>query len=108
MNRGGSKMTATDKRTWQGAVARLFGPAVWALNRLRYAPKFLVLGLLLAVPFSYVTMLQYQGVTHDIAFNHGEVVGVRYLTPVKSLMDALQRHRLYAAAVVSDPSFKPQ
>jgi methyl-accepting chemotaxis protein len=101
-------MTASEKRGFGRMVEGLFRPAIWALNRLRYAPKFLLLGLLLAVPFAYVTYLQYQGTAHDIQFNDYESKGVVYLTPVKNFYDAVQRHRLYSAAASVDPSFRGQ
>jgi methyl-accepting chemotaxis protein len=101
-------MTASEKQGFGGKVLGLFRPAIWGLNRLRYAPKFLVLGLLVAIPFAYVTYLQYQGTTHDIQFNRYESIGVEYLTPVKGFYDAVQRHRLYSAAASLDATFKPQ
>ena len=97
-------MTATSSPGAVAIVRRAFTPATWLLNRLRYAPKFILIGLVFFLPFAYVSYLQFQGTSADVEFNQAEREGVSYLAPTTSYLYALQRHRLFAAAAAAgDP-----
>lgn len=91
-------MTSNKSTGVATVVRKAFAPATWLLNRIRYAPKFVLIGLIFLVPFSYVSFLQFRGTTADVEFNSYERDGVAYVAPATSYLYALQRHRLFAVA----------
>ena len=78
----------------------LFAPAIWVMNRLRYAWKFVLMGLLLLLPFGWVVNLQYTQATTVIAFNQGEHNGVVYIAAARDLLKLVGRHRLLMSAIL--------
>ncbi|MFN0247061.1 MAG: methyl-accepting chemotaxis protein [Kofleriaceae bacterium] len=85
--------------TRNSSPARIaFAPAILVLNRLRYAAKFALIGLLVLLPFGVVTFLQYRGATKQIEFNSAEAEGVAYLRELNSLLEAQQRYWILLAA----------
>ena len=82
----------------QSMVERVFGPAAHALERLRYAPKFAVMGAIFFLPVAVLGFLQYNGETVQYQFNMKETIGVSYVGASARLLGALQRHRLAIAA----------
>ena len=86
----------------------LFLPAIAAMNRMNFVMKFLFIGLLLLLPFAYVTHLMMRESEKQIVFNQKESYGVGYITPGFRLLSHLQDCRSYSAAVLSgDASFAP-
>jgi methyl-accepting chemotaxis protein len=84
------------------AVWRLpFRPAIGLMNRLRYAYKFILIGVILLAPVAYVARLQYKGSTEQLDFNAKEIVGDEYISPAKDLLAAMQRHRVLSVAVLT-------
>lgn len=79
-------------------VEQVFGPAAHALERLRYGPKFAVMGAIVFVPVAVLGSLQYRGETSQYQFNMKETIGVSYVQAAERLLGALQRHRLALAA----------
>ena len=94
-------MTETKEAGPRALLGKVFVPATWALNRMGYGLKFLLIGFIFLVPFAYVSFLQYQGSTRDVEFNQAEHDGVVYVAPVQNLLYAIQRHRLFAAAIAA-------
>ncbi|HRC57649.1 MAG TPA: methyl-accepting chemotaxis protein [Kofleriaceae bacterium] len=83
-----------------GRASRIvFAPATFLLNRLRFAYKFLAIGILVLVPFAFVAYLQYGGVTKDIDMDEREREGTRYLVALTAFQEAQLRHWVLAAAV---------
>src|SRR3954471_6545825 len=82
-----------------------FLPAITLMNRLRYAYKFILIGVFLLAPVGYVARLQYKGSTEQLDFNAKEQIGDQYITPAKDLLHAIQRHRILAVAVQSNLPF---
>lgn len=79
----------------------IFAPAVQVMNRLKYAGKFLVVGVLLLIP-TIVVMSQYLGgVNYDIQFSEDELYGLEYNAPVLQLLQSIQNHGVYAHLVLS-------
>jgi methyl-accepting chemotaxis protein len=91
---------AFDRARGQG-VRSLFAPAIWAMNRLRYAQKFVLIGTVIFVPFALVTWLQGQGSIKQEVFNQKESWGVAYISPLKDFLRYVQRSRLLAATVAT-------
>lgn len=89
----------SNKSSGIGAVIRkAFIPATWVLDRLRYGRKFVLIGLVFLLPFSYVGYLQFKASSHDVEFNRKEQVGVAYIQPTLSYLYSVQRHRVFVAA----------
>jgi methyl-accepting chemotaxis protein len=83
-----------------GQLWRLpFQPATTLMNRLRYAYKFIFIGIILLAPVAYVARLQYKGSTEQLDFNAKEQLGDEYISPAKELLHSLQRRRVLAVAV---------
>lgn len=76
-------------------------PATWLLNRLKFLPKFALIGLVLLAPAIGVAYLQYSAASESIDFNAGERVGMRYLDPLHDYIGAQQRHWVLAVARAS-------
>jgi methyl-accepting chemotaxis protein len=83
-----------------GAV-RLTRPAAQFIGRLRYAQKFLLIGLVMVVPLVWVAV-SYVGVQNSgISFASDEQVGVAYLAPATTLLGAIVTARTTAVEVAS-------
>jgi hypothetical protein len=61
-------MTAIGPTTARGLGNVVFFPAIWLMDRLRYASKFVLIGALLLLPFGWVARLQYRQASKDIDF----------------------------------------
>jgi len=87
------------------ACAPLFGPAAALIGRLRYAHKFVVVGLVLLIPLGFVATA-YVGLQRDqIAFSAKERSGVAYLAPLVDLAArvAQSRHAAVGGEAAADP-----
>jgi len=73
-------------------------PATWVLSRLRFLPKFGLIGLIILIPQLLVAWLQYSGATDSIVFNRSEHLGMVYLEPLHDYVNAQQRHWVAAVA----------
>ncbi|MFN8094166.1 MAG: methyl-accepting chemotaxis protein [Vicinamibacteria bacterium] len=93
--------TETTRAGGRGPAGLVLGPAVALMNRLSYARKFALIGLLLLTPFAVVSYLQISLATERIDFNQKESYGVAYITPLREMLRQVQLHRLYTAAVLS-------
>jgi PAS domain S-box-containing protein len=70
-----------------------FGPAVALLNRLTYPRKFVLIGLLSALPLGLVTFFLVSELNERIAFSSKEQLGNEYLRPLQKLSSDLRDHR---------------
>ncbi|CAH1215842.1 hypothetical protein PAECIP111893_04040 [Paenibacillus plantiphilus] len=63
------------------------------IRRLRYAYKFIVIGLLIFIPMVVMSYM-YQGQSSDlISFNTKERLGVEYIAPLQQLITKMQQNR---------------
>ncbi|MGP0048424.1 MAG: methyl-accepting chemotaxis protein [Solirubrobacteraceae bacterium] len=77
-------------------VEQLLAPAVRLIGRLRYAQKFVLIGLVMVVPLAWVVKA-YLGVqSQGTAFAAQERVGLVYLRPATDLLAALVNARAVA------------
>jgi diguanylate cyclase (GGDEF)-like protein len=82
------------------AFGALFGPATAFIGRLRYAQKFVVVGLVLLIPLGFVATA-YVGLQHDQStFSAKERGGVAYMAPLVALTAGVAQAR--HATVVAD------
>ncbi len=75
-------------------MQRLFGPASSLLGRLRFAQKFLVVGLVLAVPLAVVAFAYARAQQTSIASSDTERIGLTAMAPIIQLAEdvAVARH----------------
>ena len=87
-------MTSRDRRVAFAA----FRPAAALVGRLRYAQKFVVVGLVLLVPLGLVSQAYVGGQQSQIAFSVKERTGIAFMTPLLVLTGDLAeaRHRAVA------------
>ena len=98
---------ATVRQAGGGPLQIFFYPAIWLMNRLRYARKFILIGILLLIPFGWVANLQYKTATTFMDFNEGEHQGVVYIAHTRDLLKLVGRHRLLMSAILSgQPSYR--
>ena len=84
------------------AFGPLFGPAAALIGRLRYAQKFVVVGLVLLIPLGFVATA-YVGLQRDqIAFSAKERNGVAYMAPLVELTARVAQGR--HATLIADGS----
>jgi diguanylate cyclase (GGDEF)-like protein len=77
----------------------LFAPAARLVGRLRYAQKFVVVGLVLMVPLGFVAGAYVDLQRHMVAFSSAELQGIEYMTPLVNLTARVveERHRSVTA-----------
>ena len=78
-------------------MSRLLAPAVLLMRRLRYAPKFLLLSLLIAVPLGVLTTLWLTEIGRRLDDARQELRGVTYLTGLRGLLEPLAEAETRAA-----------
>src|SRR3954453_14937420 len=79
----------------------LFRPATALMNRLTYARKFVLIGVILLAPLAILLRLQYRGTSDSLEFNAAESVGIAYIQPLKELLFSVQKRRVLGAAIQS-------
>jgi signal transduction histidine kinase len=75
----------------------IFAPAMAVMNRLSYGRKFVLIGMLLAIPGAALLSLQLSSAEQAIDFGRRERSGVAYLEPLWSALYTLERHRILDA-----------
>src|SRR5512142_829187 len=91
-------------KTRNRSTATLFRPAAALIGRLRYAQKFVVVGLVLLVPLGFVVRA-YVGLQHDqITATSRERDAARYLRPLVDLLADLVQARHMAVTRGHDDS----
>src|SRR6185436_15348569 len=79
------------------------------MDRLRYGTKFIVIGVIVAVPFFALLYLQSATTSERIDFAEGERDGIEYIAAAKDFYYQVQRRRIVAIAEVAlegDTSYK--
>ncbi len=101
---------ASSKRERQvTAMKRIFRPAMALLNRLKYAQKFAVIGIILLIPMVVMLFLLLQEQNSQIKELQLEQSGADYNSEVKAFLTHVQQHRGMASAFLNgDKSFEDQ
>lgn len=73
-------------------------PATFVLSKLRFLPKFALIGALLLAPQLFVARLQYNAATVSLEFARYEHYGVMYLEPLHKYLNRQRRHWLASVA----------
>jgi methyl-accepting chemotaxis protein len=95
-------LEAVSKRVQQG-----FRPAERFVGRLRYAQKFLLIGLVMMVPLAWVVKSYISAQNHGTAFADSESVGVTYLRPATNLLFQVVRARALAVRMAAHEAGRP-
>ena len=74
-------------------VQKFFSPASTLMNRLGFASKIGVIGILFMVPIVGITTVLFNKYGVDIEFARQERAGVTMVKPVRQLLQELQSHR---------------
>jgi methyl-accepting chemotaxis protein len=82
-------------------IQRAFGPAANLLARLKYAQKFMLIGLVLIAPLGFVVKTYLDQQSTQIAFSAKERVGVVYVRPATELLARLVAARGLALQVAA-------
>ncbi|MBC8098555.1 MAG: response regulator [Armatimonadetes bacterium] len=69
-----------------------YRPAVFVMNRLRYWQKFLLIGIVLSLPFALAITQYVMQINNDIEMARNEQDGLRYLTPLTTFLRHLHQH----------------
>ena len=77
----------------------IFAPAIWIMNHLAYAWKFILMSVLFLTPFAYVTYLQIDAADVQYVFNYKEHEGVDYIKPGFRMLKHAQLMRTYSSAI---------
>jgi methyl-accepting chemotaxis protein len=82
-------------------IQRTFAPAANLMARLKYAQKFLLVGLVLVATLAFVVKTYLDQQSTQIAFSAKERVGVVYVKPVTALLAQLVAARAVAVQVAA-------
>ena len=78
-----------------------FLPAVAVMNRLRFAQKFLLIGLLAALATAVVVFQLFSGLLVEQEKARQEMDGIRLIAPMLGLVRDLQQHRGLSSGVIN-------
>ncbi|MEP7284396.1 MAG: response regulator [Chloroflexota bacterium] len=85
----------------------LFAPAIGLMNRLKYPQKFLLIGVLLLLPFAVVMRAYLIQVNNSINFSAKEQLGLEYNEPLVRFLQLIQqRGALRVGFLSGDTSLK--
>lgn len=71
------------------------------VDRFRFGTKFVIVGLLLLLPFSALFYAHWQRVNADVVMARHERAGLQLIAPAMNFMQAVQFHRRYTRDVLS-------
>lgn len=74
------------------------------MNGMNYVLKFLLVGLLLLLPFAYVTHLMVEASKKQSSFNQKESYGVEYVAAALDLLGTVEDARVVSSAIVAGDS----
>ena len=104
---------STPLRASRGPVRRhaqrLLAPAIALMNRLSYPRKFALISLLFVLPLALVMYLLLSEIDDRIDFTRKEAHGLRYLVPVRTLLEHVAQSRVLAHDYALDrAAWRPQ
>jgi methyl-accepting chemotaxis protein len=79
----------------------IFAPGRVLVDRFRFGTKFVIVGLLLLLPFSVLFYAHWQRINADIVATEQERNGLQLITPAMGFMQAVQLHRRYSRDLLS-------
>jgi methyl-accepting chemotaxis protein len=82
-------------------IRRVFAPATSLMGRLKFAPKFFLLVIVLIAPLAFVVKSYLDQQSNQIGFSQKERVGVVYVKPATELLAKLTAARAVAVQVAA-------
>lgn len=82
-------------------MKKVFLPAVTLMNKLNYAQKFTVLGLIYIVPVSLMMFTLYSHISTVITTSQRQSQGIRLINSITHTMQLMQEHRGLEMAMLS-------
>ena len=79
----------------------ILAPGRAVVNRFRFGTKFVIVGLLLLLPFATLFYAHWHRVNADIEMARQERAGLQLIAPAMSFMQAVQFHRRYTRDVLT-------
>ena len=70
-------------------MKKIFRPAIYLMNQLKYPQKFILITMLLALPLSLITYLFLLETNIRINFSEKQTDGIKYLQPLRELRGAI-------------------
>jgi methyl-accepting chemotaxis protein len=78
-------------------MKKLFKPAMYFMNRLKYPKKFMVIFLLFLIPITSLLSIEIKQLNDDVSISKRQENGLEYSVAVRTLIQQMQQHRGLAA-----------
>lgn len=103
-------MSESSSGKFTDVLQRIVFVSAALMDRLRYGAKFIVIGVVVAVPFFALLYLQSAATTERIDFAKKERAGIEYIAGAKDFYYQVQRRRVASVAELGlvDPGFKAE
>lgn len=85
-------------------LANIFWPGRALVERFRFGSKFVIVGVVLLLPFAGLFYANWQRIKHDIAVVDQERSGLQLLVPALGFMQAVQLHREHSRDLLAGQS----
>ncbi|CAG1021718.1 partial Sensor protein FixL, partial [Patescibacteria group bacterium] len=82
-------------------MEKIFSPAIHLINKLNYARKFLLLGLIYLIAVSFVVYNLYSHLGNSIRRSEKQLQGIALIQPIVQTIQLMQEHRGLELAVLS-------
>ncbi len=87
------------------SIASVFKPGRAFIERFRFGSKFVIVGVVLLIPFATLFFANWQRINRDIAFAEKERTGLQSVLPAVNFMKLAQLHRRHSRELLQgDPS----
>lgn len=97
--------TATpENRNREQNMKALFAPAIALVSRLNFASKFIMIGLVFAIPTTYMLVRLITGFNTDMNIIHNERIGLEAANAMRLLIDASHQQRTLTTFVLQGKS----
>jgi methyl-accepting chemotaxis protein len=91
---------------YRSILQKIFAPAVFVMNRLRYPVKFFFISFFFLLPLSLAVYFLISGINHSVDLAKKERLGLQYIIPVRKLLQNVQQHRgMMSAYLNGDMNF---
>lgn len=71
----------------------LFSPAIFFMERLKYAQKFTIIFFIIMIPLVVSSGILINNISEDTHFLRSEHQGITYIKPLRALLENIQQHR---------------
>jgi phosphoserine phosphatase RsbU/P len=89
-------------------VRKLWKPAIYAMNRLNYPQKFMLISFIFILPISLLMSLLFSEMQSRIQLSQQEQVGNQYLRPLSDLSEDVLEYQIIRDGAKTAQDFKPE